>query len=146
MKHKKLLVIVLVVILLLSQFSFIRLGSNIVYAIDTKAEPEVSAKRYFYDQLTQEGKNIYRALEKMESEKILQQNGSLDILAQGYVTDKQVIDFTNGSQELLSTFGAARDAFQYDNPKVFYIDYSALTLRVTKGSDGYNAYIGPGRK
>ena len=146
MKHKKLLVIVLVVILLLSQFSFIRLGSNIVYAIDTKAEPEVSAKRYFYDQLTQEGKNIYQALEKMEREKILQQNGSLDILAEGFVTEEQVIGFTNGSQELLSTFGAARDAFQYDNPKVFYIDYSALTLRVTKGNDGYHAYIGPGRK
>ncbi len=146
MKHRKLLIIFIVVILLLSQFSFLKVSSNIVYAVDTKEEPQVSAKRYFYDQLTQEGKNIYQALEKMESEKILQQNGSLDILAEGFVTEEQVVSFTNGSQELLSTFGAARDAFQYDNPKVFYIDYSALTLRVTTGSDGYHAYIGPGRR
>ncbi len=102
---------------------------------------------YFGKQLSAEAKQFYDAMYQMYEDGTLQTGvESLDLVAGGYVTQEQLAAYADGSQELLLSLGAARDAFYADYPEVFYVDFSKLSLRVTTtASGGYQAYLGTGR-
>ena len=101
---------------------------------------------YFYNQLSPESKRIYEAMEEMYKNGIFAKGEDYDLSANGKVTDAQLKTFVNGSSKLIDDYGAARDAFQYDYPDVFYVDFSLLSVRVIKDSDGIlHGYLGAGR-
>lgn len=100
--------------------------------------------RYFYYQLTPQAKKMYDAMYRMYKDGTFQKGQDYDLVEKGYVTQEQL---SAGSYDLLlNDMGAARDAFQYDYPDVFYVDFSALSLRVTEDSSGIHAYLGAGRR
>lgn len=101
---------------------------------------------YFYDQLNDESKRIYDAMEEMYEGGIFAAGEDYDLTAKGKVTGVQLQSFVNGNSKLIDDYGAARDAFQYDYPDVFYVDFSLLSIRVIQDSDGVlHGYLGAGR-
>ena len=95
---------------------------------------------YFGKQLGAEAKQFYDAMYQMYEDGTFQTGvESLDLVAGGYVTQEQLAAYADGSQELLLSLGAARDAFYADYPEVFYVDFSSLSLRVTISSKDLRA-------
>ena len=51
------------------------------------------------------------------------------------------------AMEQMAVYGAARDAFTGDHPEIFYVDFSALSIRIKTYSNGeYHLYLGKGRR
>ena len=116
------------------------------------AEP-TNVNHYFYNQLDDEDKeasqlrkNFYQAMETMHKEGLFIQGEDYDLVAHNLVTQAQLEAFANGDQTILKIMAAARDAFYTDYNDIFYVDFGALSLRVTQSSDGkYHAWLGAGR-
>ena len=109
-------------------------------------QAKTDATRWFSNQLTEKEMVFYNALDQMYNSGMLKtgtENLDLtDILAQD-----DLESYANGNPDLLSWMGAARDAFYFDHADIFYVDFSALSLRVTVDTDGkYHAYLGTGRR
>ncbi len=110
--------------------------------------------RYFYDQLegktteeTRAYQNFYNAMNYMDQKNYFLQGLDLDLVEAGYFTSEEVSAYAGGGGNVLSIFSAARDAFYADRPDIFYVDFSALSIRVAKTSDGnYHLYMGTGRR
>lgn len=149
MKLKKLITIILLIILLVTQFSFIQFN-NYVYAVDnqeTTAQNSNEAK-YHYAQLTEEGKKIYNGIYDMYSQGILKTGTQdYDIAKDNkYFTQEQLESYSKGNAKITDDMNAARYAFYADYPEVFYVNFQCLSLRVTQDKEGmYHAYIGSGR-
>ena len=114
------------------------------------AAVETGAERYFYSQLKGESKVIYDAMQKMLDDGIFKNDGDLELTggAAPYITQTEAEGYLAGNNEpvkLLKDFGAARDAFYADHADVFYVDFSALSIRATTSKDGYHIYLGKGR-
>ena len=109
-----------------------------VYAVSASED-------YFYGQLTAQSKVFYNAMEQMLEQGIFKTgDGDFDLVAKGLLTSEQAQEY--GVTEMLSQYGAARDAFYADHADIFYVDFSYLTLRVTTDSKGgYHVYLGAGR-
>lgn len=108
---------------------------------------ETSATRYFYNQLNEKEKPFYDAMEEMLTQGIFK-TGTQDYELTGKkLSQEDVQRYAGGFPDLLNNMGAARDAFYFDHPDVFYVDFSALSLRVTTDSSGsYHVYLGTGRR
>lgn len=102
---------------------------------------------YFYEQLTDEAKPFYDGMENMYRQGIMKTgNGDYDLVSNGHITSEKVAEYGGGGPYLLSLFGAAKDAFYADHADIFYVDFSYLSVRVTKDiNDIYHVYIGSGR-
>ena len=114
------------------------------------AATETGAERYFYSQLGDESKVIYDAMQDMLDGGIFKADGDLELTGGDtpYITQKEAAGYLAGNKEpvvLLKDFGAARDAFYADHADVFYVDFSALSVRATTSADGYHIYLGKGR-
>ena len=104
------------------------------------------SKRYYYAQLPDEAKSFYDAMYQMYVQGILKTGtGDYDLVSNGHLTQEQLESYANGNMTLLNDMGAARDAFYADYPEIFYVDFSYLSLRVTRNSSKYCAYLGTGR-
>lgn len=104
-----------------------------------------NVSRYFYNQLTSRSSKIfYEALEEMLANGSLK-TGTAHVDLSDRIGQETLRGQLKGSVDLLSEFGAARDAFYMDNPSVFYVDFSALSIRITQTGDKYCLYMGPGR-
>ncbi len=111
-------------------------------------QAETSASRFFYNQLTEKERLFYNAMEEMYASGLLM-TGTADyeLTAKHLLTQEELQGYADGSPQLLNFMGAARDAFYFDHPDIFYVDFSALSLRVTRDSAGtYRAYLGTGRR
>lgn len=147
MRLKKSITIFLLVVLLVSQFSFIRFN-NFVYAVDEQAE-NIEDTRYHYNQLNAEAKKIYNAMYEMYINGAFKTGTQNYDLAQNdkYVTQEELQSYKNGNTTLKDAMNAARYAFYADYPEVFYVNFQKLALRVTEGNDNrYHAYIGSGSR
>lgn len=115
-----------------------------MFAADVPEAP-TDVAHYFYNQLTDTAKVFYNALVEMKtSGKLMSGTESVELTDK--VDQKVLIAQTTGAANLLNEFGAARDAFWFDNPDVFYADGSAISIRITKTSDQkYHLFMGPGR-
>lgn len=149
MKLKKLITIILLIILLVTQISFIQFNNN-VYAVDTEntTAQKLNETKYHYAQLTEEGKKIYNGIYDMYSQGILKTGTQdYDIAKDNkYFTQEQLENYSKGNANITTDMNAARYAFYADYPEVFYVNFQCLSLRVTQDKEGiYHAYIGSGR-
>ncbi len=106
--------------------------------------PSGNIARYFYSQLRPTAKVFYDAMVKMEADGSFK-TGNASVELTSSVGQDVLAGQVNGSVDLLSEFGAARDAYIMDNPSVFYVDFSALSIRITGDQSGYHLYMGPGK-
>ncbi len=152
MKHKKLIVFLLIFTIAVAEFSWINFNKT-TYAIDTNI-PETEATEYYGKQLEKDpdAKMFYDVMVEMFKSGMFEKGEDYELTntengKSAKLNQSQLQAYATGSQHLLRMMAGARDAFQYDYPDAFWIDFSAITLRVTLSSDGrYHAYLGAGRR
>ncbi|MCI8396592.1 MAG: hypothetical protein HFJ52_02710 [Clostridia bacterium] len=152
MKTKKLVSSILLIILLISQLCIIPFNSFVHAEEGTTTETKF---RFHYEQLqsnsakdkkSETAVKIYDAIYEMyKSGKLKTGTASYDLVENGNITDEEIQNYLKGDKSLTDGMNAARYAFYADYPEAFYIDFSHLTLRVTRGTDSYHAVIGSGR-
>lgn len=140
MKLKKLTVIALLIVLFVSQITWITFNNY------SNAAENVG--KFHYDQLEPEGKVIYDAMYNMYIQGILKTGTQdYDLVENGFLTENQVKEYANGNSTLISAMNAARYAFYADYPEIFYVSFQYLTIRTTKDANNkYHAYLGSGRR
>lgn len=145
MKLKRIITVILLATIFISQFYFISFNKS-VYAEDNVAQNNNDTK-YHYKQLTDLSKSIYDGMYDMYVKGILKTGTQdYDLTENGYITQAQLKNYNNGNKELMDAMYAARYAFYADHPEIFYVNFSAISIRVTKDTKGeYHAYIGAGR-
>ena len=161
MKSKKILAIILVTIMLISQFTFIKLSNKSYANIETKATTNI-AEKYFYEQLDDDSKVFYEIFDEMffgcDYDKLKAELSkedtkfgvdSKDITEEINKTEglrNKLQTYTKGNQDLLNTMGAARDAYFADHAGLFYVNADHLSLRVTQDtSKTLHLFLGIGR-
>ena len=108
---------------------------------------KTDVNHYFYNQLGNEEKAFYEAMEDMHRDGMFIEGTDYDLVAKGRVTQAQLEAYANGDSHIITVMGAARDAFYTDYNDIFYVDFDALSLRVTQDSSGkYHAFLGAGRR
>ncbi len=137
---KKIVSLLLAVCLILTAVPAQAIG----FYAETSPATQTVATRYFYYQLSSRAKVFYDAMDEMYK------NGQ-------FMTGTALVELTDkiggtalsehmvGKANLLNDFGAARDAFWLDTPDIFYVDSSALSIRITQSGNDYHLYMGPGR-
>ena len=98
---------------------------------------------YYYNQLiTEDSKNIYRALNDMLlQDKFKTGTYTIDLISEGYLENRLY-----NQNKLMSDFIAARDTFRFDNPGIFYVDFSKISIRQLQKGDTYRINLGIGRE
>ena len=102
---------------------------------------------FFYNQLGNEQKAFYEAMEEMYKSGKFARGEDFDLTdgTREYVSQQQLKAYANGDQTILKVLGGARDAFYTDYDDIFYVDFGYLSLRVTQSGSRYHAYLGSGR-
>ena len=100
-------------------------------------------EKYFYNQLDEYSKIIYKEIEKNKDN---MKTGVYQInLGTGF---SSLLSQDNGEKALGDCYQSAIEAFSYDNPDVFYIEFSKLYLNIettTKGNKKtYKVFINSG--
>ena len=148
MKLKKSILIFLLIVLLVSQFSWLSLG-NFVFGEESQSElaqTQVNGA-FHYDQLGDDAKEIYKAIYNMYTQGMLK-NGTqaYDLVTNGHFTEDEIKEYEKGNSTLTSAMDAARYAFYADHPEIFYVNFQKISIRTTKDANNkYHAYIGSGR-
>ena len=101
--------------------------------------------KYFYNQLDEYSKIIYNA---MESNKENMKTGTYEInLGTEF---SSLLSESNGEKLLGDYYQSAIEAYTYDNPDVFYIDFSKLYLNIETTTRGnkktYKVFINAGNQ
>ena len=103
----------------------------------------VNVDKYFYNQLEDVSKTIYKAF---ESNKENMKTGTYKIEFGNNFYD--ILNTANGQEELGDYYQSAIEAYTYDNPDVFYLSPSKMYLNIEKTTKGnnvsYNVYIDSG--
>lgn len=105
----------------------------------------VQINKYYYNQLEEYSRIIYNAL---ESNKDNMKTGTYEI---NLGTDfSKLLSNENGEQELGKYYQTAIEAFIYDNPDVFYIDYTKLYINIETTTKGlkktYRVFLNSGNE
>ena len=105
----------------------------------------VTVNKYFYNQLEEYSKTIYKAF---ESNKENMKTGTYKVeLGNSFST---LLNQNNGQEQLGKYYQSAIEAYTYDNPEVFYLSPNKMYLNIettTKGSNvSYNVYINSGNE
>ena len=143
MKLKKLITGMLLMTILIAQISIIPFN-NFVYAQDVQTQ---NSEKFHYQQLDSVAKKIYDGIYDMYTQGILKTGVQTFDLTEDdkYVTQEQLENYMKGNTELKTAMNAAKYAFYVDHPEVFYVNFSNLTLRVTKDAQNrYHANLGAG--
>ena len=105
----------------------------------------VSIDKYFYNQLNDHSKTIYRAF---ESNKENMKNGRYQIDFGN--TFSKILDLENGQDLLGKYYQSAIEAYTYDNPDVFYLSPNKMYLNIETTTKAflktYNVYINSGKQ
>ena len=105
----------------------------------------VNVNKYFYNQLNDYSKTIYKAF---ESNKENMKSGTYTVQLGNSFSD--LLSQQNGSEMLGKYYQSAIEAYTYDNPDVFYLSPSKMYLNVettTRGiSKTYNVFINSGNE
>lgn len=104
----------------------------------------VTVDKYFYNQLEEPSKIIYKAF---ESNKENMKTGTFQIeLGNSF---DNILNSTTGGDKLAQYYQSAIEAYTYDNPDVFYLSPNKIYLNIetTQMSNGntYNVYINNGK-
>lgn len=105
----------------------------------------VTVDKYFFNQLEDEAKNIYKAFES-NKEKMKEGNYKIELGS----SCSKVLAKENGQEELGKYYQSAIEAYSYDNPDVFYITASKMFLNIETTTRGrkvtYNVFINSGNE
>lgn len=105
----------------------------------------VTVDKYFYNQLEEPSKTIYKAL---ESNRENMKTGTYRIDFGNSFSD--ILNTENGQDELGDYYQSAIEAYTYDNPDMFYLSPNKMYLNVetTTSAIGvsYNVYINNGNE
>lgn len=105
----------------------------------------ISVDKYFYNQLEETSKTIYKAL---ETNKENMKTGTYKIEFGNIFYD--ILSTENGNEELGNYYQSAIEAYTYDNPDVFYLSPNKMYLNTEKITSGrnvsYNVYIDCGNE
>ena len=105
----------------------------------------VTVDKYFYNQLEEPSKTIYKAL---ESNRENMKSGTYRIDFGNSFSD--ILNTANGQDELGDYYQSAIEAYTYDNPDIFYLSPNKMYLNVetTTSAIGvsYNVYINNGNE
>ncbi len=105
----------------------------------------VNVNKYFYNQLDETSKTIYKAL---ESNKENMKSGTYRIDFGDSFSD--ILNGENGQDELGDCYQSAIEAYTYDNPDVFYLSPNKMYLNVETTTSAsnitYNVYINCGNE
>ena len=105
----------------------------------------VNVNKYFYNQLDETSKTIYKAL---ESNKENMKSGTYRIDFGDSFSD--ILNGENGQDELGDYYQSAIEAYTYDNPDVFYLSPNKMYLNVETTTSAsnitYNVYINCGNE
>ena len=103
----------------------------------------VQVDKYFYNQLDEKSRIIYRAF---ESNKEQMKTGTYQIELGTSFSD--ILSQTNGQDKLGEYYQSAIEAYTYDNAEVFYLSPKKMYLNIettTRGGNStYNVYINSG--
>lgn len=103
----------------------------------------VQVDKYFYNQLEEPSKTIYKAFES-NYENMKTGNYKIDLGD----TFSSILEKENGQDLLGDYYQAAFEAYTYDNPKVFFLSAEKMYLNVETTTRGnkktYNVYINSG--
>ena len=105
--------------------------------------------RWFYDQLQQGTmeREFYDALLKMLEDGTLEEDKNYEIpLDSNYGLSQALVGFNGNMAPILNAMAKGRDGFECDNPDVFWVDFSMLTVNITLDTQQqYHVYLGTGR-
>ena len=117
-------------------------GSNNNTNVDYSS---VTVDKYFYNQLEEPSKTIYKAL---ESNKENMKSGTYRIDLGNSFSD--ILNTTNGQDELGDYYQSAIEAYTYDNPDIFYLSPNKMYLNIetitSSSGVSYNVYINNGNE
>ena len=103
----------------------------------------VKVDKYFYNQLDEKSRIIYRAF---ESNKEQMKTGTYQIELGTSFSD--ILSQTNGQDKLGEYYQSAIEAYTYDNAEIFYLSPKKMYLNIettTRGGNAtYNVYINSG--
>ena len=113
-------------------------NSNVDYS-------SVTVDKYFYNQLEEPSKTIYKAL---ETNKENMKSGTYRIDLGNSFTN--ILNTANGQDELGDYYQSAIEAYTYDNPDVFYLSPNKMYLNIetitSNSGVSYNVYINNGNE
>ena len=121
-KSRKAIIVMLLIAIAITLAITTFLNLSKVFASEDIVDTEWN--RYFYNQLSPNAKGIYDAMFTMYTKGIFKTGESMEITDK--VTASSMSLAVNGNNQLLQDYGAARDAFQYDHPDCFYVDWDEL--------------------
>ena len=105
----------------------------------------VSINKYFYNQLSADSQTIYKAFEAN-----LQNMRSGNYRIELGDSFASILNQDNGQEELGNKYQSAFEAFNYDNPGVFYLDANKMFLNIETTTTGnkkkYNVFIDSGNQ
>lgn len=113
--------------------------------INKQDDSSKQINKYFYNQLEEPSKTIYKAFE-VNYENMKTGNYKIDL------GDKfsSILEKENGQKILGDYYQSAFEAYNYDNPQVFFISAEKTYLNVETTTRGkkktYNVYINSGKK
>lgn len=104
---------------------------------------QINVNKYLYNQLGEESKIIYRAL---EANKENMKTGNYKIeLGESF---SNLLNTENGQNELGNYYQSAIEAYTYDNPNIFYLSPNKMYLNIERTKTifktTYNVYIDNG--
>lgn len=118
-------------------------SSNFSSNTDDKANIKVN--RYFYDQLEEQAKIIYRALEVNKEEL---KTGTHQINLGTSLSD--VLASDGGEEKLGYYYQSAIESYIYDNPEAFYLNVNKMYLNIEtttkRNKTTYNVFINQGKE
>ncbi len=105
----------------------------------------VQVDKYFYNQLDEKSRIIYRAF---ESNKEQLKTGTYQIELGTSFSD--ILSQSNGQEKLGEYYQSAIEAYTYDNPEIFYLSPKKMYLNIETTTRGgvstYNVYINSGNE
>ena len=147
MKTKKIISLLTIFALFITEFSFLSLNNTAIAISDNKdLSLDEYSKDYYGRQLSEQAWKFYDAMVTMYKNGAFKRGLDYDLVKNNVVTEEDLVKYATGTTQLLYDMTAARDAFQYDYPEVFWIDWSAISLRVTRNNGEYFAFLGRGKR
>ncbi len=126
-------------------------GTGLITGKDVFAEDGKDySNKYYYNRLSDDklAQNFYKAFETLASSGEFKKGTiEYDLIAEGVATQEQVASYVSGtSEELVTSYGAGRDAFYMDHPDLFYADVFSTSISAgTTADDEYVGYLDSSR-
>lgn len=126
-------------------------GTGLISGKDAFAEEGKDySNKYYYSRLSDDklAENFYKAFETLaDNSEFKKGTIEYDLIAEGVATREQVASYVSGtSDELVTSYGAGRDAFYMDHPDLFYADVFSTSISAGTNADGdYVGYLDSSR-